>query len=257
MMAGQTLGKYRKNYYSQNGEDGVLEEILKRLKITDGFCVEFGAWDGKHLSNTYHLIEQGTWKGLYIEADAAKFAELTRNEMVLSGRVIPVNAYVAAQGRATLDNILAKYGVPRDFELLSIDIDGDDLNVWKSVVAHRPRIVIIEIDSDIDPTVSRLLRRGHPERSFANTLTVGQQKGYALVCHTGNMFFVANELVGELGIEDEIADPVALFCDEWMNKDPRRLRRFLRDHLRPLRAAFSSKRVSRRLPSGEGRFGSG
>ena len=48
-----TLSQFRKNKHSQNGEDGVIAEICHRLAITNGFFVEFGAWDGMHLSNTY------------------------------------------------------------------------------------------------------------------------------------------------------------------------------------------------------------
>jgi len=43
----KTLLRYRKDYYSQNGEDGVIEEILKRIGIKQGYFVDVGAWDGK------------------------------------------------------------------------------------------------------------------------------------------------------------------------------------------------------------------
>jgi hypothetical protein len=56
-----SLSKYRKNYFSQNGEDGVLEEILSRLDIKSGWCVEFGAWDGKTFSNTFQRLSRPSW----------------------------------------------------------------------------------------------------------------------------------------------------------------------------------------------------
>jgi hypothetical protein len=225
-MKSKSLYKYRKNYYSQNGEDGIVKEILKRLDIENGFCVEFGAWDGKHLSNTYHLIENCGWKGLYIESDRDKFADLLKNNMVLAGRITPVNAYVGLKGESLLDCIMAKYNVQKNFELLSIDIDGNDLDVWKSVTNFRPRIVIVEIDSDIEPTLSRILPDGRAERSFANMLKLGHEKGYRLVCHTGNMIFVTNELVGKLGMDQELADQNRLFCDRWIKEKRSRLIRF-------------------------------
>ena len=54
------LNNFRKNNYSQNGEDGIIKEIIKRLKLdknpNNNWCVEFGAWDGIYLSNTYNLV---------------------------------------------------------------------------------------------------------------------------------------------------------------------------------------------------------
>ena len=54
----QEILKNRKSYFSQSGEDGVLEYILSKLPKRDNWCVEFGAWDGMHLSNTYYFIKE-------------------------------------------------------------------------------------------------------------------------------------------------------------------------------------------------------
>ena len=57
MLRGMNCVSYKKNIFSQNGEDGIIEEIFKRLNdVSDKKCCEFGAWDGKHLSNTCNLI---------------------------------------------------------------------------------------------------------------------------------------------------------------------------------------------------------
>jgi len=54
------LNSFAKNIYSQLGEDGILEIVSPFLnkKIEDVFVIEFGAWDGIHLSNTFKLLEQ-------------------------------------------------------------------------------------------------------------------------------------------------------------------------------------------------------
>ena len=49
--------KFKKNIYSQNGEDGIIEELIKRLEIKNLEVCEFGAWDGKLYSNTFNLVK--------------------------------------------------------------------------------------------------------------------------------------------------------------------------------------------------------
>ena len=65
------------NTHSQTGEDGVLAKILQTLSATDHWCVEFGAWDGRHLSNTCNLIENSGYSAVLIEPNSKRFADLT------------------------------------------------------------------------------------------------------------------------------------------------------------------------------------
>src|SRR5579883_3161152 len=69
-----TYHQYCKNVYSQNGEDGILEQILKELGVSNGTFCEFGASDGIASSNTYNLIKNHNFKGIAIEADHSLFA---------------------------------------------------------------------------------------------------------------------------------------------------------------------------------------
>ena len=102
----QMLNKFKMNYFSQNGEDGVIEEICRRLQIADGWFCEFGAWDGKYLSNTYALFQKG-WKGVFIEGDTEKYRELKSNFERNSGTdVWLLEAYVSSSGDNSLDNLL-------------------------------------------------------------------------------------------------------------------------------------------------------
>lgn len=50
---------YSSNIYSQNGEDGIIKELLKCVNINNGWVCEFGAWDCIYLSNTFNLVEKG------------------------------------------------------------------------------------------------------------------------------------------------------------------------------------------------------
>lgn len=123
-----SLLNYRKNIYSQNGEDGIIRELFSRLDINNGWFVEFGAWDGKYLSNTFALVERG-WKGVEIEGDKTRFLDLQKLTKEYPDQIFPVCAFVSESGEFSLESILEKTPIPHDFELLSIDIDSYDYQI--------------------------------------------------------------------------------------------------------------------------------
>ena len=212
---------YKNNIYS---EDGVLEKIFSLLSPAlnkNKWCVEFGAWDGKYTSNTFHLIESG-WDGVYIEGDQARYKDLLATSSE-NTKIIPICAFVG-HGRDdenNLDNILARTEIPNDFELLSIDIDSFDLDVWNTF-SGSPKVVIIEINSSVMPGVLQWHDgKKFIGNSFIATLNCGTEKGYKLVCHTGNMIFVRDDLMHFIGIDDiDLAYPERLFVSDWVIEIP-------------------------------------
>lgn len=216
------LIEYRNNVYSQNGEDGVLEEIFKRINVSSSndekWCVEFGAWDGKHLSNTFHLVEQG-WNAVYIEGDKEKYQDLLETVKQYP-KIKPINAMVGFEESDSnnLNNLLSGTKIPEDFELLSIDIDSFDLAVWQCFVG-KPKVVIIEINSSIEPGILQwhdgIFCQGN---SFSSTIKVAEDKGYMLVCHTGNLIFLREDLVQMIGLDNRsIHFPETLFLNNWLS----------------------------------------
>jgi hypothetical protein len=196
------LIKYARNRYSQSGEDGIIEEIFTRLKISSGWFVEFGAWDGKYLSNTYNLLAHHGWQGVYIEGNPEKYRALLETSATFPGKVHPLCAMVGFEGDNTLDHLLARTPIPKDFALLSIDIDSYDWQVWKALQMYKPKLVIIESNCSIAPGIYSIHNPPVSEgASFTALVQLGKEKGYSLVCHTGNCFFVLNELVSSLNIE--------------------------------------------------------
>lgn len=207
------LIEYWDNVYSQTGEDGIIAEIFRRLGVEKGWFVEFGACDGKWLSNTHNLLAHKEWHGVYIEAHPVRYQQLLATTAAFPGKTHALCAMVGFEGENTLDHLLGTTPIPRDFELLSIDIDSYDWQVWKALAAYQPKVVVIECNCTILPgTVSLHNPPASTGASFTALVNLGQEKGYQLVCHTGNCFFVRNDLVAKLGLgDDAAAAPERLF----------------------------------------------
>lgn len=208
------LSSYAGNIYSQYGEDGIIEEILKRLgrsTDTDGWCVEFGAWDGLHLSNTYHLINDKAFKAVLIEGDREKYHTLCKN--IPRDDVYKICRFVNFEGTSTLDNILRSTPIPAGFDFLSIDIDGCDYFIFDSLKEYRPKIVCIEYNPTIPNEVEFIqpkdfgIKQGASARSLMN---LGIQKGYSLAAVTAcNLILVRDDLmkyVGRCGTLENLRD---------------------------------------------------
>ena len=207
--------RYAKDVYSQNGEDGIVEELLKRLDITSGWVCEFGAWDGIHLSNTFNLVQNKGFNAVFIEGDEIKYKDLL-NTVEKYQNIIPLNAFVDHNDtQNSLDNLLSRTNIPIDFDILSIDIDSYDYQVWKSLKKYQPKIVIIEINSSVNTSNDYHIHdaRNYEGTGFKPTYYLGLEKGYTFVLHTGNMFFIRNDLFHKLNIRYD--NPLENFRTNW------------------------------------------
>lgn len=197
------LQSFVSNSYSQHGEDGILAELFSRLGTQHGYFVEFGAWDGKHLSNCYALLERG-WRGCYVEGDPDRFNDLVAS--IQDPEVKRICRFVAPDGEDSLDQILDTAGAPSIVDLLSIDVDGDDLAIWRGLQRYRARCVVIEYNPTIpfDTRFENPLGRnwGNSARSIMELAT---EMGYKLVAYTNtNLILVAADVLATCAAVDPI-----------------------------------------------------
>lgn len=183
---------FSSNRYSQFGEDGIIEKIFSLIGTRSRVCVEFGAWDGFHLSNTANLWTQG-WKGVLIEGHRRRYQDLISN--VGQYDCVCVNAYVTRSGGNRIESLLGRAGITDVIDLLSIDIDGDEYYILESLETMRPRVIICEYNPTIPADIDLYAPYGSNFGASVTALSrIAVAKGYQLVAltHT-NAFFVLSD----------------------------------------------------------------
>jgi len=185
---------------SQNGEDGILHEIFRRVGLTRRELCEIGCGIGG-ANNTSLLVASG-WRGFWIDGQHAIGKRISASPG-LRNCVKFEQAFVTAENVLAL---LAKLGVPSDLDLLSIDIDQNTYHIWRAITSLHPRVVVVEYNASIPPWMDWACEY-QPDRVWDGSMNwgaglkayerLGQEKGYSLVgCDsTGvNAYFVRNDL---------------------------------------------------------------
>lgn len=177
--------------YAQNNEDGIINAIFTVAGTTNKYYVEFGVEDGIEC-NTRYLLKHKGWTGLLMDG---------------SNENLDLNLCKEFITAENIEELFAKYDVPKEFDLLSIDIDGNDYWIWKAITHYSPRVVIMEYNACI-PYEPPVTIPYNPEFTWDKTdyygvslsglVGLASQKGYTLVgtdSHGVNAFFVRNDLM--------------------------------------------------------------
>ena len=180
-----SINLYEKKICSQNGEDGIIEELFRRIGTTNRLFVEFGVEDGLEC-NCAALALFKQWTGLMIEGNEENYKKLatvystyprikTRNHFITQENIVP---------------IFKSINVPLQFDLLSIDIDCNDYWVWQALHQYKPRLVVIEYNAHFSPPQKRVVQYNphlfwNGTSYFGASLTslyeLGKKLGYALI----------------------------------------------------------------------------
>ncbi len=200
------LNRYERQVFSQNGEDGILEEIFNRIGTTNLFFVEFGVGNGTENNTAYLLLKK--WRGCWIEANSKSTQKIKAkyNQQINEKELLLKEAMITAEN---VESIFNEMGVPREFDLLSIDIDGNDYYVWKAINQYKPRVVVIEYNSIFPPSLDWVIEydpdfiwdgSSYSGASLHALEVLGKIKGYKLVScdfRGVNSFFVRDDLVND------------------------------------------------------------
>lgn len=189
---------HRQNVVSECGEDGILSHLFKQLKIESGYAVEVGANNGKYYSNCYNLFVNKGWRGLAIEKDASLFDQL-QDCFKDQPQVRPLHALIEATGEQSLNQLLEANNTPKQFDLLSIDVEGDDYHLWSSLKGYEPAVVVLDFNPSIANDIF-YVQEYQATSPFGASLracaSLAHNKGYKLIAATDwNAIFLRNDLI--------------------------------------------------------------
>ena len=166
--------------YSQLDQDITVVKFFKGKR--NGYFIEIGANDGITLSNTYLLEKKYDWKGICIEPLPEKFIAMKQNRPgslcinkaifhtsdlnlqfsscdLLSGITEYIDKYLNVKESEQitvktirLDEVLTQAQAPSFIEYLSIDTEGTELKILKTIDFKKYTFGIIDIEHNyIEP----------------------------------------------------------------------------------------------------------
>jgi len=205
----ENLSEYEWGVFSQWGEDGIIQFLIREVEIQNKTFIEFGVEDFSE-SNCRYLLISSDWQGFVIDGSDENIRQLQNSYFYWRHDLQSMAAFV---DKENINELLKKSDFNRDLGILSVDIDGNDYHILKAINVFEPRIVISEfnpyfgteraVSVPYDPKFCRT-EKHYSNLYFGASIRaiefVLNEKGYTLI-GTGmtgsNAYFVRNDLITE------------------------------------------------------------
>jgi hypothetical protein len=196
--------------FSQFGEDGIIQYLIKKVPIENDVFVEFGVEDYSE-SNTRFLLVNDNWRGLILDGGTAHIDFVRTNDLGWRHTIDARSVFIT---RDNINQSIADAGISGDIGLLSVDIDGNDYWVLDAIDVVSPRILVAEYNSTFGPDAAVSVPYDPEfERTKAHYSTLYWGASLAALCLAAdrkdlafvgsnsagnNAFFVRRDLLGDL-----------------------------------------------------------
>ncbi len=134
------LADWEFQVFSQSGQDGIIQHIIRNIDVPQTTFVEFGVQDYRE-ANTRFLLLNNNWSGLVMDGNEANVAAIRRDPIYWRYDLKVDCCFITAEN---INDVLRDRGFVGEIGLLSIDIDGNDYWVWQAIEAIQPAVVICE-----------------------------------------------------------------------------------------------------------------
>ncbi len=196
--------------FSQWGDDGIIQYLIKNIFIQNNTFIEFGVQNYDE-SNTRFLMMNNNWAGFIMDASVEEIKRLKGRNWYWKYSLTNKSVFI---DKDNINQLLSESGLS-NIGLLSIDIDGNDYYILNEIdfTKLNPSIIIIEYNSvfGLERAITVPYRKDfirtkahYSNLFFGASLSalneVATKKGYALVGCTlsgNNAFFVRRDLLNE------------------------------------------------------------
>jgi hypothetical protein len=201
------LSDYEWKVFSQWGEDGIIQFLIREVEIKNKTFVEFGVEDFFE-SNCRYLLMSSDWQGFVIDGSEKNIQQLQSSSFYWKHDLQSLTAFI---DKENINELLTTPGFDKDLGILSVDLDGNDYHIINSINVFEPRIIVIEfnpyfgtdraITVPYDPSFYRT-EKHHSNLYFGASIKALefalQKRDYTLVgtgMTGGNAYFVRNNLM--------------------------------------------------------------
>ena len=139
----KNLSEVEFRVFSQWGEDGIIDWVIKKFPNIPKSFLEIGTQDYKE-SNTRFLLINKNWDGFLIEGNDKEVKKIKSQRIYWKHQLKVKNEFITKEN---INNVIKKLNVPKKLGLLSLDIDGVDYWILKKLSILEPSIVICEYNS--------------------------------------------------------------------------------------------------------------
>ncbi len=205
--ASDNILDYEFQIFSQWGEDGILQFLIRKTNPEFHTFIEFGTQTFSESNCRFLMIKDG-WRGMIIDGSEKNIDIARRRRYAWRHALIAESAFI------TKDNIhalISGSGFQNSLGILSIDIDGVDYFVAEALGDWTPAILIVEYNALFGPKAAVSVpydpgfvrhEKHHSNLYYGASLAAFRHlfgpRGYALVGTNSagnNAFFVRRDLL--------------------------------------------------------------
>jgi len=146
----KNLLRFGYKVFSQQDEDGIIDEIFNRIGKGSRKFVEMGLETGIECNTTNLLFQK--WSGLWVESNEKNVEAIKKNFSKFLNETLQVHSEKITT--TNVNQILSKYFDPdTEIDLLSIDIGMHTFHVLEMIQTINPRVIITEYNAKYGPII--------------------------------------------------------------------------------------------------------